>query len=62
MPLPLKKSRGQYVNLGYTWGEQFLASDADALAAMLRVHLGNMSLQPIGVLAAPFPLRCSPSR
>ncbi len=22
-----KKSRGQYINLGYTWGEQFLASE-----------------------------------
>jgi len=26
-PTFLKKSRGQYVNLGYTWGEQFLASE-----------------------------------
>lgn len=26
-PLFRKKSRGQYVNFGYTWGEQFLASE-----------------------------------
>lgn len=26
-PTFLKKSRGQYVNFGYTWGEQFLASE-----------------------------------
>jgi phosphate-selective porin len=26
-PLFVKKSRGQYVNFGYTWGEQFLASE-----------------------------------
>lgn len=26
-PLFVKKSRGQYINLGYTWGEQFLASE-----------------------------------
>lgn len=26
-PTFVKKSRGQYLNLGYTWGEQFLASE-----------------------------------
>jgi phosphate-selective porin len=26
-PIFIKKSRGQYINLGYTWGEQFLASE-----------------------------------
>lgn len=26
-PLFVKKSRGQYINLGYTWGQQFLASE-----------------------------------
>ncbi len=26
-PVFVKKSRGQYINLGYTWGEQFLASE-----------------------------------
>jgi len=26
-PTFYKKSRGQYINLGYTWGEQFLASE-----------------------------------
>ena len=47
---------GHYLRrrVGY---EQFLARNADALAAMLSVNLGNMSLQPIGVLPAPFTLR-----
>lgn len=26
-PTFVKKSRGQYINIGYTWGEQFLASE-----------------------------------
>lgn len=26
-PLFIKQSRGQYINFGYTWGEQFLASE-----------------------------------
>jgi hypothetical protein len=26
-PLTTKKARGQYINVGYTWGEQFLASE-----------------------------------
>ncbi len=37
--------------------EKFLTRDADALAAMLSVHMGKMRLQPILVLTEPFTLR-----
>lgn len=58
--LGMGSSRQRHCFRARVCDEEFLSSDADALAAVLDIDLGYVGLKPIGVLAEALPLRTNP--